>query len=403
MKIVFINNYLYRRGGVETLMFDQIEQLKRHGHDVAVFTRHHKKNIQSDYEEYFAPTFEYTNISGVGKLSAGINLIYSYKTRQCLSKLLEDFRPDIIHCHNIYGRLTTSVIDAARQMDIPLISSLHDYKMICPSYLMSNKGRNCEKCVGGRFYFCLLNRCHKEKFIPSLIYTIETYFNVVFKKYAWAKYFICPSRFLLQKHHEAGIPKEKLIQISNSVNTDRYKPNYTQGKYILFVGRISKEKGVLTLIKAVKGLSVPLKIVGEGPMGEECKKYVQKNNIHNVHFEGHRSGSELADLYEKAIFLVVPSEWYEVFGLIILEAFASGKPVIASNIGGIPELVLEKETGLLFEPGDNIELREKIDHLLSNPSLIAKMGEKAREKVEEEYTTELHYSNLMDLYKKAIS
>ena len=401
MKILLINNYFYRRGGVETILFDQIELLKKNGHDVAMFTMHHKKNIRSDYEKYFAPEYEYTNVSLPEKFSAGIKLIYSYKTRQCLSKLLRDFKPDVIHCHNIYGRLTTSVIDAAREKMIPVVMTLHDYKLICPSYLMSLKGSGCEKCKDGRFYFCLLNKCHKEKFIPSLIYTIETYFNVIFKKYAWVKFFICPSRFLLQKHCKVETLGEKLVHISNSVDIKKYNPDFTKGEYILFVGRISKEKGVLTLIKAMKGLSIPLKIAGEGPMSEEYKKYVRKRNIHNVHFEGYKSGVELIDLYKKAAFLVVPSEWYEVFGLIILEAFACGKPVIAAETGGIPELVLDRETGLLFKPGDHLGLREKIDYLLLNPSLIAKMGGKARQKAEEEYTAELHYRKLMDVYEKA--
>ena len=401
MKILFINNYFYRRGGVETVLFDQIEQLKRHGHDVAIFTRHHKNNIHSDYEEYFAPEFEYKNVSLPEKFSAGLKLIYSFETKKCLSRLLNDFKPDLIHCHNIYGRLTTSIIDAAKQSGIPLAIDLNDYKMICPSYLMSYRGKVCEKCNTGQFYNCLIHKRHKVQFIPSLIYTIETYFNFIFKKYTWAKYLICPSNFLIQKHKAAGIPKERLVQINDSVNINKYKSDQTKGEYILFVGRISKEKGVLTLIKAVKNLFIPLKIVGEGPMSEEYKKYIKKNNIYNIHFEGHKSGSKLVDLYRHAAFIVVPSEWYEVFGLVIIEAFACAKPVIASKIGAIPELVIDRETGLLFKAGDHLELREKINVLFSNPSLIIEMGRNARKKVETEYNHEIHYHKLMEVYEKA--
>lgn len=402
MKILFINNYFYRRGGAETIMFDQMDLMKDHGHDVAVFTRHHEKNADSDWADYFAPPFEYENIPLRKKFKAALKLIYSYETRRCLSRLLNDFKPDLIYCHNIYGRLTSSVIDAARQAGVPLIMALHDYKMICPSYLMFNRGMRCEKCGRGRFYQCLLNKCHKEKFIPSLIYTIETYFNVIFNKYAWSKYLICPSSFLLKKHLEAGIPEKKLVHINHFVNVKRYLPEYARGEYILFVGRISKEKGILTLIKAVQGLYIPLKIAGDGPMIGEYREYVRRNNIHNVHFEGHKSDTGLADLYKKAAFAVVPSEWNEVFGLIIIESFACGKPVIASRTGGIPELVSDNETGFLFRAGDHLELREKIAYLYSQPALIGKMGKNARKKVEEEYSSGVHYRKLMETYEKVI-
>lgn len=403
MKIIFANNYFYLRGGTERNFFEESKLLELHGHKITPFTRHHEKNYNSEYAKYFPTNFEYENVSLFKKFPASFKLIYSYECRSKFSELLTLFSPDIIHVHNIYGRLTTSVIDEARKREIPVVMTLNDYKLICPSYLMLSNSEVCEKCKGRKFYYCALKRCHKESFIPSLVYTVESYFNSLFRKYDWVKYFICPSKFLLEKHAEAGISDEKLVHIPHFVNAENFEPDYAVGNYVLFVGRLSREKGILTLLKAVKGLDVPLRIVGEGPMKAEYETYVQENKINDVSFEGYKSGENLRDFYKNAAFIVVSSEWYEVAGKVILEAFACGKPVIAAEIGGIPELVTNHETSLLFKPGEYQELREKIDYLLSNPSIITQMGKNARKKIEEEYNPEIHYQKLMDVYERALT
>jgi glycosyltransferase involved in cell wall biosynthesis len=204
--------------------------------------------------------------------------------------------------------------------------------------------------------------------------------------------------FSLKKHLEAGIPEEKLVHIPNFIKLKNFEPAYEPGDYILFVGRLSKEKGVLTLLKAIKGLDIELKIVGDGPIREEYEKYIRIERITNVTFEGYKSGEGLKSLYKNSSFIVFPSECYEVFGLIAVEASAYGKPVIGSNIGAIPEIIINEKTGLLFEIGDYNELREKMKYLLTNPSLIAQMGKDARKRAEEEYNAELHYKRLMEVY-----
>ena len=376
--------------------------LETRGHEVVPFSRHYKKNFHSEYSKYFASSIEYEDVSIRKKISISLKLIYSTETKNTFFKLLNDIRPDIVHAHNIYGRLTTSINDVAKEKKVPVVMTLHDYKLICPSYLMLLDGKVCEKCEGKNFYYCALKKCHKGALIPSLVYTFESYFNSLLKKYEWASYFICPSVFLLRKHMEAGIPAEKLIHIPNFIKIENFEPNYTAENYILYAGRLSKEKGVLTLLKAVRGLDVPVRIVGDGPMRTEYETYVKENKINSVSFEGYKSGEDLGKLFRNASFVVFPSEWYENAPMTVLEAFAYGKPVIGSNIGGIPEMVVEKETGLLFKPGDYQELKEKIDYLLANPSIVSQMGKKARKKVEEEYNAELHYQRLMEVYKKLV-
>jgi len=400
MKIIFANNYYYLRGGSERVFFDEMNILRKNGHDVLPFSRHFPQNIENP--EYFAPPIDYENVPGHKKLFAAFALIYSPTCRRYFGRLLDRELPDIIHAHNIYGRLTTSIIDAAKKKKIPVVLTLHDYKLICPSYLMLRENQVCELCKGKKFYYCLLKKCHKGSLIASAIYTLETYFNFVAKKYDWIGRFICPSKFLFKKCAEDGIPEQKLIHVPNFIWVKEFKPSYDNNGYILFVGRLSKEKGVLTLLKAIQNIDVQLKIVGDGPVRDDCEKFVKENNINNVSFEGYKSGDELKNLYRNAMFIVFPSECYENAPMTVLEAFAFGKPVIGSNLGGIPEMIIDEKTGLLFRPGDYQDLREKIQYLLANPSLIEKMGRKARQRVEEEYNEELHYKRIMEVYTRFI-
>jgi glycosyltransferase involved in cell wall biosynthesis len=402
MNILFINNYYYVRGGSEKVFFDEIEILKKHNHDVTPFSRHYIKNTYSEYQKYFPSNLDYEGVNLLKKIVAAQNLIYSLEAKKKLFELLKSIKPDLIHAHNIYGRLTCSIIDAAKEKKLPVVMTLHDYKLVCPSYLMLCKGVPCERCKGRNYYNCFFRRCHKNNLVGSFIYSIEAYFNLILKKYEWISFFICPSNFSKKKHLEAGIPEEKLIRIPNFIESEKYKPNYEYKDYILYVGRLSKEKGVLTLLRSIKHIDVKLKIVGDGPMRNECERYIEENKITNVEILGYKTGKELEDLYKNSLFVVMPSEWYENAPMVILEAFAYGKPIIASSIGGIPEMVINEKTGLLYSPGDDNDLKDKICYLLNNPHMIKNMGKFARELVEKKYNAELHYKKLISVYKKAL-
>lgn len=403
IKVIFLNNYFYIRGGSEAVFFNEMELLKLNGHGIVPFSRHFSKNLNSEYSQYYPSDFSYESGFFVKKVVTALKMIYSIESKNKFKMLINNIKPDIIHAHNIYGRLTYSVIDVAKTKKVPVVMTLHDYKLICPSYTMLLKGKPCEKCKGHYFYNCILTRCHKGSLSASTVYTLESYFNRYFKKYEWIRYLICPSKFSLKKHLEAGLPEEKLVHLPNFVKIEDYEPHYKSGDYILYVGRLSKEKGVLTLLKAIKGIDMQLKIVGDGPMREVCEKFVSENNLNNVQFLGYKSGEELKQLYRNAAFLIIPSECYENQPMTIIESFAYGKPMIGSNIGGIPEMIIDGQTGLLFEPGNDIELREKIVCLLSNPSIIENMGRKAREKAEIEYSSDIHYNKLIEIYQKTLS
>ena len=401
LKLVFANNYYYLRGGSEKVFFDEIFLLKKRGHKVLPFSRRYSQNIEN--LEYFPPDIEYLNAPIYKKFLASFSLIHSLTCAKYFSQLLDKEDPDIVHGHNIYGRLTTSIIDVAKKKQIPFVLTLHDYKLLCPSYLMLNNGRPCDLCRGRRFYLCLLKRCHKGSFVASLVYTAEAYFCLFMKKYSAVNFFICPSNFLLSKCLEAGVDENKLVYLPNFIPIKEFEPSYAGKDYILFVGRLSQEKGILTLLKAMKGLDIKLKVVGDGPMRPICEQYVRDQGISNVSFEGYKSGKELENLYRNALFTVFPSEWYENAPMSVLESFAYGKPVIGSNIGGVPEMIKDGKTGILFTSGNSNELREKISDLLKHPSLIKLMGQRARKLVEAKFNPDVHYTNLIRIYEKAIS
>ncbi|MFW9879128.1 MAG: glycosyltransferase, partial [Candidatus Thorarchaeota archaeon] len=303
MKFLFANNYFFPYGGTERVFFDEIRILKQKGHDIIPFSRKHADNVLSPYSEYFSSPLEYYNAGLWDKFISMFKLIYSFENMHKLDSIIQLYSPDVFHVHTLYGRLTTSVIDSARHHNVPVVMTLHDYKLTCPTYLMLRNNEICNKCNGTRYFYCTLYRCHKKGFSPSIIYTIESYFNRFLNKYKWVNYFICPSRFLLEVHDDAGIERNKLIHIPNFILIDDFLPNFTPGGYILFIGRIAREKGLLTLIKAVRGLEVELKVVGEGEMSEYYRNYVKDNNITNVSFEGHKYGGQLELLYRDSSFV----------------------------------------------------------------------------------------------------
>jgi glycosyltransferase involved in cell wall biosynthesis len=335
-----------------------------------------------------------------------MGFFYSLDAKKNLKEMLNEIQVDVAHVHNIYGRLTTSVLDCFRKAAIPIVMTLHDYKVICPSYKMMHHNRICEDCKGHKYYMAILNRCHKDSIIASTIYAVETYFNYIFKKYIKnVQYFISPSKFMKAKLIEFGFPETHIEYIPNFLSISDFEPNFIPGEYFLFLGRLSSEKGIGTLIKAFTSLrhhDMKLIIVGEGPMEDELKRIAGSDT--RIKFSGYLSGAPLAEITKNALAVVVPSEWYENAPLSILEAMAYGKPVIGSAIGGIPEMIEDGHTGFLFEAGNVNELRKKLLTIFEmQKDDISRIGQSARWKVEKEYNAEVHYDRLMALYQRAVS
>ncbi|MGV8079851.1 MAG: glycosyltransferase family 4 protein [Syntrophales bacterium] len=403
MNILFLNNYHYIRGGAERVFFGEMDMMKRRGHAVAGFARRHSLDIPSEYDHFFPPDIR-TDRIGLSweTVRTATEMFYSLRAKDGLRKLIEEFRPDIAHVHNMHGRLTASVLNLLAENAIPVVMTLHDYKLACPNYQFTARHRICEACKGGRYYKAVLNRCHKNSCLASAAIAVESYLNDRLIKHGNnIECFLSPSRFLKQKLIVFGWPENQIKFVPNFLNLPDFHPDYTPGGYFLYLGRLSNEKGIRTLIQAFSKMqngNAKLLVVGDGPVRKELEDRADNNQ--RIHFAGYLEGDSLLEATRNSLAVVVPSEWYENAPISILEAFACGKPVIGAAIGGIPEMVEEGVNGFLFESGNCNSLRIALDRFAGmDAAEIETMGRAAREKAKREYGAESHYRNLMEIYE----
>lgn len=403
LKILLINKFFYPRGGAETVFFQERESLKRAGHEVIEFAMHHPDNLSSDYDDYFAPHVEYrfaenemTEPSFMEKLFIARNIVRNRRAVTQLDRLIRKEKPIIAHLHNIYHQISPAIIPLLKKSGIKILLTLHDYKLICPVYNMLQQGSICRKCQGKKFWHVVSGRCKGRSFSQSMLLAAEAYWHQYLHSYDPVDLFLSPSRFMAEIMVRYRLPQGKVKVLHNGVDCSRLEPLGKDGHYVLFVGRLSREKGVETFLEACcqLGWPLPVKIVGTGPqLAKWRKQYPQ------VEFTGFKTGRKLEDLYRRAAFVVVPSEWYENCSMVVLEAMKHGKPVIGSRIGGIPEQVDDGVTGLLFSVGNRRELAAKIDLLTVNITLRRRLGLQARQKLEREYSLESHCRQLVTIYK----
>lgn len=402
MDLLYINNYSYLRGGSERIFLGEMQILKQHEHSVAAFARQSPHDDDSADYKFYPPNLETATLGfSWAALKTVKEIIYSNTVKKALASMIEYVRPDIAHAHNIYGRLTTSVLDVLQEKGVPVVMTLHDLKLLCPSYLMLNHGMVCERCKGKRFYNAILTKCHKNSYAASTIYAFETWLNHFRRKYDVVRFFIAPSRFLLNKHLEYGYSDDRFVYLPNFIDNSYIKPSYKKGKYWLYFGRLSGEKGINTLLKAFLKFEskIPLIVAGDGPE----RRQLESHGIPNVRFTGFLHGNALLKAISGALCVVMPSECYENSPLSVLEAMACGKPVIGSRIGGIPELIRENETGYLFEPGDIDDLLSKMMCVFDLTDRdIQEMGRSAKRRVERDFSAAAHYRMLMEIYDRAM-
>ena len=406
MKILMVDKYHFIKGGAERYLFELTKILRQNGHTVLPFSMKHPDNFPSKYEKYFVDNIDYRLISSRQKWVKGFfiagRMIYSLHAKKRLEKLIEDERPDIAHIHMIDHQISPSILHVLKKHGIPVIQTVHTYKLVCPNYRLFNMHTKqiCEKCLGGNYWYPAFEKCHMDSRVASALLGLETTIHKLMGIYEKnVDLFHVPSRFMGQKIACAKIGLKKIYHLFYTIGLDSYRPNYGFDDYLIYYGRLAKEKGVLTLIKAMTKINkLPLLIVGEGPHRDELVKYSQKKCLDNITFLGKKSGEELKSLVAKSRFVVVPSEWYDNSPLVIYESFALGKPVIGSNLGGIPELITHGETGLIFEAGDPDDLSEKILYILDHPKRNKQYGMAARKKAEEVFSPEFHYEKIITRY-----
>ena len=347
MKILMVNKFLYPRGGCETYMLKLSEELKAKGHEIEFFGMYDKKNTVGNSENLYTTNMDFHS-TGIARFFYPFKIIYSFEAYKKIGKVLDSFKPDIVHMNNINFQLTPSIIYAIKKRNIPLVQTVHDYQMICPNHLLYSiqEAKPCERCIGGSKFNCLKYSCIHSSRAKSLIGAIEAKLYSLLKTYKKVDLFICPSKFLEEKLLSTdSLYTGKTFAVHNFIEKKPMpeKAN-TQLPYVAFASRLSIEKGVDILAKAAKLLpDIPFIVAGNGP-DDECLK-----NIPNVTMKGFLTGNELNSLIANAKVMILPSVWYENCPLNILETHSFCVPVITMNSGGMAELVEDGKTGLLVK------------------------------------------------------
>ncbi len=347
MKILLINKFFFSFGGSETAFFQSAELLQEQGHEVIFFSMSHPKNRESRQAAHFVSRVDFEEMGGWREKAKGMmRILFGRESRAKLGELLRSEKPDIAHLHNIYHHLSPAIIGTLKSHGIPVVMTLHDYKPICPAYKLFAQGKTCEKCRGARFYWCFLKKCIKNSYGKSLVCSLAALLHRA--AYSRVDRFIAPSLFLIRKARDMGFAPE-CTYIANFTVLPPFEASPREATApIVFFGRLVEEKGVSLLIAAMNGLPADCLIIGDGP--EKKALLVQAGRFPDarVRFLGHQPFPALAAIIRHARLVVVPSIWYENNPFAVMEAFALGVPVVAARIGGIPELVIDRETGLLL-------------------------------------------------------
>ncbi|MEB3219548.1 MAG: glycosyltransferase family 4 protein [Nostocales cyanobacterium 94392] len=383
MRILAIHNRYQIRGGEDECYEAEVSLLREMGQQVEVYEANNDR------------------VAKLSKLRLATDTVWSGETYQTIEHQLQKQRPDVVHVHNFFPLISPSVYYAVKRAGIPVVQTLHNYRLLCPNALFFRDGKVCEDCLGQIIpYPGVMHGCYRENKVASA--GVATMLGVHRTMNTWAKMvdlYITLTEFARQKFIAGGIPAEKIVVKPNFVRPEPEVGNGSGG-YALFVGRLSVEKGLDTLLNAWEHLDhqIPLKIVGDGPLADQVVAATKRLPL--VEWLGRKPMAQVHELMGEAKFLVFPSKWYETFGRVAIEAFAKGTPVIAANIGAIAELVDSGRTGLHFRPGDALDLADKVKWILVNPEKLAQMRKQARLEFEAKYTADRNYQQLMEIYQK---
>ncbi len=404
MKILMVNKFLFLNGGSEACLFDTARWLEERGHEVVFLGMASPRNVALPNGVYLVSQVDFAGSGSLGStLRAGARLLWSREAQGVMRQALAVETPDIVHLHNIYHQLSPSILGPIHERGVPAVMTLHDYKLVCPVYTLYRAGRPCQACAGGRYHRCAMHRCCKGSLAKSLLATAEMFLHHrLLRSYSHVSCFISPSRFLCNKLADLGFAGE-VRYLPNAVDVAVLRPPPdSPGEGVVYFGRLTEEKGVTTLLEAMSGLSVPCSVVGDGPAGPKLRAMAAALGLSHVHFLGQLPLLETLAVVARARVAVVPSLWYENAPRSVLEAFALARPVIASRIGGLPELVRDGETGLTFTPGSSEDLRRAMLDLLRDPPRGNDMGKAGRRLVEKVYGKKAYVEGLLGLYTQVL-
>lgn len=408
MRILLVNYRYFISGGPEKYMFNIKKMLEDNGHEVIPFSIHSNKNVETEYSKYFVEPIggrDATYFDEVKKTPKSIwqmltRSIYSIEVEKAIKKEIQDVKPDLVYIIHFVNKLSPSVITGAKKMGVPVVLRLSDYFLLCPRFDFMYQKKICEDCLSKGYRSCIKKRCVKGSLFASAIRVFSMKFHSLIHVYQGVDAFITPSEFLKKKLVENGFDEKKItcIPTFTASKSEIGKPQV--GVYGLYFGRITEEKGVETVVKAYEKLpGYELKIMGDDTTEEakRLKAYVEQRKIKNIEFLGFKSGIELEKVIKGARFILIPSIWYDNLPNTALESFQYSKPVIASNIGSLPELVVDGVNGFLFEAGNDKALVEAIKKFDDDES-VAKMGVESRKRLETRFAPQTHYEVLMKVF-----
>ncbi|MHB1361367.1 MAG: glycosyltransferase family 4 protein [Thermoleophilia bacterium] len=407
MKIMQVNKFWRVRGGSERYVFELSRMLTEREHEIIPFAMEDPANEPSRYSALFVSPVELADPYRMPlwkRIGTAKRILSSHEAAGRIGILSDMSMPDVAHLHNIYHHLSPSILKPLEERGVGTVMTIHDYKLMCPALRFYNNGQVCEKCRPMHYSNCVSGRCVHGSRAASALCAVEMFFHDATSAYtSRIDRFIAPSRFVAEKLLGRGLPAGRVVVIPNFVDPQRWVPGGDEdgGGYILFSGRLSHEKGVETLVRAVAELPhIPLKVVGSGMLETRVRQLARELGAENIEFTGFKSEKEVRRLVQNARFVCTPSEWYENAPMSVLEAFACGKPAVASRIGGIPEMVREGETGLLAEAGDAEDLRRAVERLWGDPEFARELGANARRLIETEYSPETHYDKILKTYQE---
>lgn len=409
MRIALVNYRYFISGGPERYYFNIKEILERNGHEVIPFSIKGSRNLHAgEYEKYFLDIADDEVYFSQAKkksfrivLKSFTRMFYSLEAKRKFGQLLDEEKPDLVYIMHFHNKMSPSIIDAAKKRHIPVVHRISDFQYMCPNALFYNEKTGvCEDCLKGKRWSCVKNKCVLNSTIYSGIKMAAKWLHDVMGVAKKIDAFVVPSEFTLEKLNEYGIPKDKLHHIPTFFNLKEENPKVEYKPFVLFVGRIEKQKGLMTLVKAFVDTEYNLKIIGFSNDGyeDELKQYL-KGKQHRIEFLGRKNFEEIVPYLKTCLCTVVPSEWYDNFPNVILESFAYKKAVIATDFGSLPELVKNGETGMTFKYADAQDLISKVGALIDQPEQAKKMGEKSYQTVVNKYSPKVHYGMLMDLLK----
>ena len=401
MRVLYCNKYDYPFSGTEAYLFELIRQMNERGHTTALFSMDHGRSSAFGGRSYRIPYLDFKDPDAgfLKKACMAAHALYSPSARRAMRACLNDYGPDVAHIRGIYHHLSPSILWELKRQGIPVLYHLNDFKILCPTYNLVADGHACESCSGGAYFHALTKGCYAGPRSSAAVLAAEAYLHKWLRTYErCVDLFLAPSEFVRDKLIAAGYPTERIEVLPHFQALPAEEQLLPDGGYVLYFGRLSPEKGLSELLRAMVRLPhVPLVIAGDGPDRARVESLARELNLNNVSFTGMVHGAQLEQMIAGCSFSVFPSQAYETLGKSILESYAWGRPVVASDLGSRRELVVHGVTGLLYRPGDREELTYSIGFLFDRSDLAAKMGADARRRLRAKHDPGRHMDALLEI------